>query len=395
MAYTLRFAQTVRAPMAQVYEAFTNATHLREWLCDDAFTNPTLGGVFAFVWRQGHHVRGEFLEFVPNQLLLWAWLDAGETKQSQVEIRFAHKPDQAGAVEVTVTHSQIENADLVPALKSNWGLSMAHLKLSLETGIDARLERRAVMGLSSVAPLSEAAAAEHGLTGAMLIEGVLPDRAAERAGLRAGDILLRIGDFVTGSLPELTAAISQHTAGQTAAITVHRDGHSHSLNITFDKPPSPPVPPLPALIETIQKDFTDLADEMEAMLADVSEAEASMQPDKDAWSINMIIAHLIWSERWLHFVVHGLSNGDDRAGWVNNDLTHIAGILAAYPSKADLLLAWRAAQRETLGQLRVLPSTFMAQKSSYRRMAHHVLNFSGHTESHFVQMRDVLIAVRS
>jgi uncharacterized protein YndB with AHSA1/START domain len=212
MAYTLRFAQTVRAPMAQVYEAFTNATHLREWLCDDAFTNPTLGGVFAFVWRQGHHVRGEFLEFVPNQLLLWAWLDAGETKQSQVEIRFAHKPDQAGAVEVTVTHSQIENADLVPALKSNWGLSMAHLKLSLETGIDARLERRAVMGLSSVAPLSEAAAAEHGLTGAMLIEGVLPDRAAERAGLRAGDILLRIGDFVTGSLPELTAAISQHTA---------------------------------------------------------------------------------------------------------------------------------------------------------------------------------------
>jgi S1-C subfamily serine protease len=57
--------------------------------------------------------------------------------------------------------------------------------------------------------------------------------AAEESGLKAGDIITRIGskDIKTG--PHLTEAIAQYRPGDKTTVTYIRNGNSNSTNITF------------------------------------------------------------------------------------------------------------------------------------------------------------------
>jgi len=67
------------------------------------------------------------------------------------------------------------------------------------------------------------------------VYSVNPGSAAEKAGLRTGDVITQLGDIVIESNAELSAAVKQFSAGDTVPLTLYREGASMTVEITFDE----------------------------------------------------------------------------------------------------------------------------------------------------------------
>jgi S1-C subfamily serine protease len=65
------------------------------------------------------------------------------------------------------------------------------------------------------------------------LSGVRAGSAAERAGLTAGDVLLRIGRFETADLQAMTDALRAHRAGDTATVVFRRGASVDSARVVF------------------------------------------------------------------------------------------------------------------------------------------------------------------
>ena len=92
---------------------------------------------------------------------------------------------------------------------------------------------KAYMGIQCTTVSSSAAASYDMVVGAY-VNAVNEGSAAEKAGLQKGDIITALdGKAVVGS-SELTAMIKQYHAGDSAELTVWRDGEEVTLTIVFD-----------------------------------------------------------------------------------------------------------------------------------------------------------------
>ena len=69
------------------------------------------------------------------------------------------------------------------------------------------------------------------------IESTVPGGAADRAGIKAGDILIAIDGHEVKSLEELTALLTKYKAGQTVTVTVLRSWREMQMTLTFDEKP--------------------------------------------------------------------------------------------------------------------------------------------------------------
>ena len=74
--------------------------------------------------------------------------------------------------------------------------------------------------------------------------------AADRAGLRAGDIITKIDDIAIGELGDITAALKSYTAGDTVTITYYRNNQEQTAQLTLDS--------VPEENQTIQQSETQL-----------------------------------------------------------------------------------------------------------------------------------------
>ena len=70
-----------------------------------------------------------------------------------------------------------------------------------------------------------------------LVNGLVPDGPAERAGIKAGDIILDVGGREVREGRDLLRAVLQHPVGAKIAVTVQRDGAAVKLNlVTTERP---------------------------------------------------------------------------------------------------------------------------------------------------------------
>ena len=69
----------------------------------------------------------------------------------------------------------------------------------------------------------------------VLLAGVRPGGAAEQAGLRRGDILVRLGKHEIGSVEDLMFALNASKPGETVTAVVLRDGKEVPLEVTFQE----------------------------------------------------------------------------------------------------------------------------------------------------------------
>ncbi|MGY8769080.1 MAG: M20/M25/M40 family metallo-hydrolase [Pirellulales bacterium] len=68
------------------------------------------------------------------------------------------------------------------------------------------------------------------------LQGVSKNSPSEKAGLKAGDIIIKLGDSKIASLEDFDGALRQYKAGEKVKVTVRRDNREVTLTVTLDPP---------------------------------------------------------------------------------------------------------------------------------------------------------------
>jgi len=95
--------------------------------------------------------------------------------------------------------------------------------------------KRAFLGVSLNVP--DRATAERLGGGGALVDGVLEGSPAAKAGLKAGDVILRLDGKPVASPLELQAAVERATVGEPLTLTVARDGRREEVKVTPEARP--------------------------------------------------------------------------------------------------------------------------------------------------------------
>lgn len=89
----------------------------------------------------------------------------------------------------------------------------------------------------TVEDMNPEVAQAYGLPIGVYVRSVAAGSAAEKAGIRAKDIIIAVGDQKVTSMNELTRILRKYEPGQSSTVTVYRSGDELKLNITFDAKP--------------------------------------------------------------------------------------------------------------------------------------------------------------
>ncbi len=80
-------------------------------------------------------------------------------------------------------------------------------------------------------------AQQSGLVEGVYVFSVDQGGAAEKAGIRVGDVITKVDDLEIKSLEDLTAAKKSYSAGDTATLTIYRNGETLEVRFTFASTP--------------------------------------------------------------------------------------------------------------------------------------------------------------
>ena len=97
-----------------------------------------------------------------------------------------------------------------------------------------------------VSEMDASTASYYGLPVGAYVQEVTAGNCAEKAGLKAKDIIVGLGDYEIKSVSDLTKALRKFKAGDTTLITVFRSGQELSLSITLDEKPRATETEIPA-----------------------------------------------------------------------------------------------------------------------------------------------------
>lgn len=396
---TLSFNQIIKTSPEEAYRAFTNASALREWLCNFATVNPRPGGRFYLWWNSGYYTSGEFSIADANQKAAFSWRGRGEPADTQVVVTFS--PQDDGTL-VTLDHTQVgegeEWEDVTPEIKKGWKNGLENLASICETGEDLRFVMRPMLGIL-LDEFTPEFAEQIGLPNneGIRLGGTLAGMGAEASGLKEGDVILSIGKIATTDIDSLEKVLNTYRAGDTVEVTYYREGEKKSVHMQLSGRPIPEIPWDPKeLSDAVAIHYKEIETALDAFFAGVNEDEANFKPSEDQWSLKGNLSHFIQGERYNLFYLGELVSGyerfaDDFGG--NLDFM-IDATTAAYPTIQDMLLEYKRNMQETLNFLANLPEDFVARKGTYWRMAYDLLQDPYHFNAHMDQMKATLDAAR-
>jgi hypothetical protein len=165
------------------------------------------------------------------------------------------------------------------------------------------------------------------------------------------------------------------------------------------------LPAVPATAQELAGALTQVyaqADEtLDNIVAEISEAEAGQRPAEGEWSVKEVLGHLIASERenhsWLSDMVVEAERWTDEFENVTNIQPRLQGIIAAYPTLAELVAEVKRNEKETVAMVANLPAELVTRRSIFVRIGRNLLPADGnsHADTHFDQMRAAIAAVRN
>ena len=370
---TFSFKQTVNAPPAEVYRAFTHATALRDWLCDAAQTEARLGGRLYLWWGSGFYMSGEFTALEPGKKIVFTWDGKGEPAPTKVQVSLKEKN---GGTAVTLTHSGVGSggvwASTIHAITKDWPESLANLASVLESGIDLRFANRPRLGIffgefnPQVAQRLNVPAKK-----GIYLEGTAEGSGARAAGLQKDDVIVQF-DGKNVDVYSLGGVVQKHKAGDTVPVAFYRGGQKMTAPLELSRFPIPDVPPTAAeLAEVVRKNYVDMDAELAKMLEGVTEEEASFKAGPE-WSLKELACHFIAMERdfqsWAADMLNDTPVNDslEMRPNVNERLRALAG---RFGTLAALLEELKRAEAETAALIANWPDWFVARKHMYRRAA--------------------------
>ncbi len=395
---TVTTEKFIKTPPAQVYQSFTNATYLREWLCDVATVAPRPGGRMYLWWNGDFYSTGEYTTLELNRSLAFQWFGKGETIPTEVTVTLLEKD---GGTLVTLAHTLPAGEEWTKAaagFQHEWTVSLDNLAAVLETGLDRRIFDRPMLGVE-LGDFTPEQAKQLGVpvTTGIRLDSTRPGLGAHAAGLGRDDVLVSLGGAPLSDYDSLVASLRGKKGGDKVEVVFYRGPEKKTVTMELSRRP---VPDVPFDIAELALRVRGLYDETLTTLAKafegVSEQEASFRPAPDEWSAKDVLGHLVlglqFSPNYYLSILQGTVFWADSYSGNSNELTRAA--VAAFPSVADLLEELRRLSNLMVAFIETWPAEYLTRKSSYFRVAYPLLEEQSHTLSHLAQIQETIAKAR-
>lgn len=396
---SIQFDKFIKSPPTLVYEAFTNATSLQEWMCDFATVNPKPGGRIYLAWNSDFYAVGEYISLQANEKLTFSWFGRSEPAFTKVEIRLE---EQLDGTLLQLEHQYVGTSPewevTRSAIQQGWESGLENLASVLEIGEDLRFTRRPMLGIG-IGEFNEEIAHKLNVpvSKGILVDTTVDGMGARAAGLKTNDVIVRMDSKEIVDWASLSAMLQSHRAGDKIKVDFYHGPQKATVLMELSKRP---IPPIPATIAELGEFDRNRQEEIHAELDDffsqVTEEEASFKPAPDEWSVNETLAHLIQTERYQQFWIIELIGRQEghHDDWPGNILAGLQALVAARPTLSELRQAYKHSTDETVALLSNLPTEFQQHKGSFWRLAYNIVDDPFHHRIHLDQMRDAIEAAR-
>lgn len=385
----------VHAPLKFAYRAFTNATSMREWLCDVATVAPHPHGRIYLWWAGDFYSSGHYLELEENKRVKFRWFSNIDPAPTEVTVTFTEKD---GGVNVRMDHDvpQGEAWQGKPeSFRENWQDSLRNLKSVLETGIDLRIAERPMLGIVP-GDFSEEQAIHLGIPvrEGLRLDATVEGMGAKRAGLERDDLLVSMaGKTITNDFTSLQMAIAGKKGGDVVEVEFYRGAEKKKVAMELTKRPMADVPfNQVELAKQARALFEPALVEIEKCFEGYTDEQAMKRPEPNEWSALEVVAHLIQGERFNASLLSALIDGYEPTtdGFGSNINASVAATVKANPSIKLMMDALRRSVDEILFYVEMIPEEFVANKGSYYRFGSGMLQPGFHLNAHTEQMRKAL-----
>ena len=392
MAKKISLRLDLKVPPAEVFRAFSNATVLREWLCDVATVNPREGGRVYLWWDHGSFIAGKFTKFIPNEKLEIRCQGCNEPTPTKITITLIEKDKGTG---MELKESGFSDDDTGKKLRQKvelrWKRSLENLVSVLEEGPDLRVVNRPMLGIY-IGGLDEKIAKKIGVPvdKGIRVEGLVEGMGAVTSGVQKDDVIIAMDGKPTPDFQSLGKMLQTHKAGDTVETQLYRKNSLKTLWVTLSFRPIPEIPKTAkALSETLGKIYDDKFDALKKFFDGINEEMANTAPKKGEWSACEVLAHLIHTERGLQNNLHNVCFDQEEVsdGYGDNLDARCKATVAAYGSSKALLEEYRRSLKETTLLIAGFPAGFVKHKGSYWRQAFNLLTFPPHIDEHIEQIQ--------
>jgi uncharacterized protein YndB with AHSA1/START domain len=392
---SIAIEQFINAPAGRVYYAFTNATSIKEWLCDLATLAPHPGGRIYLYWNSGFYAAGEYISVEKERSIKFKWVGKDEPGPSVVHVIFEPKND---GTDVKITHTVPEGSQwntLLEGFQEEWSVGLKNLAYLLETGKDIRSVSRPMLGIIPGDFNAEQAMRLHvPVAEGIRLDGVVDGMGAAHAGLIRDDVIVSMaGNPITGNPESLPKALNGKKGGDKIEVIFYRGSDKRTVSMELSKRPMVVVPWEPAQLAVIAREKYEMAvAEMLECFKGASEEQASKKPNPREWSAREVLAHLIHSERNFQSDMDDIVGGYDRWSddWGGNIDARIQATVIAYKNTNGLIQELKRLCEETINFIQLLPPEFVARKDSYYAIGLQIVQGPVHIESHIDQIRSAL-----
>jgi uncharacterized protein YndB with AHSA1/START domain len=393
------FEKIIHSSPSNVFFAFTNATGLKEWLCDIASVIPEPGGRFYAGWNSGYYAAGEFIELEKDQKVGFSWFGKDEPAQTMVTIRlFA---DNSGT-RITLTHKDIGQGETWDSFRENcregWENGLENLASVLETGQDLRLTMRPMLGIG-LNDFNQKIADQLGVptSKGIRIDSTLEGMGAEKTGLKADDVIISIDGISISTFTDINKALQGKRVGDVVEIGYYRGPSKNRGFLGLSQRPLPDIVFDPQVLSSqISDNYDELTEELDSITSGITEEVASFKPTPEEWSVKEIIAHLIHAERYWLGRIPEMVNGYER--WADDFGTNlqfqVEATLSEFQTVEELKKELRRTRTEIASLIKYLPEEFLERRNAFWRLGLNFLDGPYHDRSHFDQMRSVIKTAR-
>ncbi|HND48992.1 MAG TPA: SRPBCC domain-containing protein [Anaerolineales bacterium] len=397
---TIVTAETfVQAPLKFAYRAFTNATSLREWLCDVATVAPHPRGRMYLWWAGDFYSSGHYLELEENKRVKFRWYSSIDPAPTEVDVTFTEKD---GGVNVRMDHEVPSDEawkKMAEGFRNNWQDSLRNLKSVLETGIDLRIAERPMLGIvpGDFSP-EQAKALNVPVLEGMRLDATVEGMGAKRAGIERDDVLVSMaGKPITNDFTSLQLAIAGKKGGDVIEVEFYRGAEKKKVSMELTKRPMADVPFNSVELAKKARALMEPAlAEIEKCFEGYSDEQAMKRPEPNEWSALEVVAHLIQGERFNVIYLASLVDGYEAVsdGFGSNISESMTAMVKANPSIKLMMEALRRSVDEILLFVEMLPADFVANKGSYYRFGSGLLQPEFHLNAHTDQLRKALEAAK-
>ena len=397
---TIVTAETfVQAPLKFAYRAFTNATSLREWLCDVATVAPHPRGRMYLWWAGDFYSSGHYLELEENKRVKFRWYSSIDPAPTEVDVTFTEKD---GGVNVRMDHEVPSDEawkKMAEGFRNNWQDSLRNLKSVLETGIDLRIAERPMLGIvpGDFSP-EQAKALNVPVLEGMRLDATVEGMGAKRAGIERDDVLVSMaGKPITNDFTSLQLAIAGKKGGDVIEVEFYRGAEKKKVSMELTKRPMADVPFNSVELAKKARALMEPAlAEIEKCFEGYSDEQAMKRPEPNEWSALEVVAHLIQGERFNVIYLASLVDGYEAVsdGFGSNISESMTAMVKANPSIKLMMEALRRSVDEVLLFVEMLPTDFVANKGSYYRFGSGLLQPEFHLNAHTDQLRKALEAAK-